>query len=431
MTRSLALLVLCAALAGCHSGSSGSSKPDAKKGSDSKSGGADKSADAGKSSGAGQKSGGSGSKDSGGSVPTDAVQIAPADQPRAGIQWAAVVVKAMPRVLTVPGQVVMDERHTDRIGALADGRIQSVSVLPGDFVHRGQTLAQLHSHMVHETVAALLQAFAAMTRQQSAVTFATQKRDRYARLYSIQAASLEEKQGSDQELAQANKDLADAEANMRAEREHLAELLQVPPESLKPNNLYDRELVPIRAVADGVVITRSVTVGQVLNTGDEAFVTSNLATVWVNASVNETDLPRIRSGATASVLQAGKDALPGTLTMLGDVVDPQTRTLPVRIVVPNRGTRLRPGMFVSAAINEPDTRSAIFVPADALQDVNGFRVVFVTTDGKIFYARAVQTGSQTNGMVEITEGLQPTDHVVVKGAFMVKGELLKGTVGEG
>ena len=117
--------------------------------------------------------------------------------------------------------------------------------------------------------------------------------------------------------------------------------------------------------------------------------------------------------------------------MLGDVVDPQTRTLPVRLSVPNPGTRLRPGMFVTAAIAEPLTHTAIFVPADAMQDVNGFPVVFVTADGITFQARAVKTGAQTDGLVEVVEGLGPADHVVVNGAFMVKGELLKGTVGEG
>ncbi|HEY9136878.1 MAG TPA: efflux RND transporter periplasmic adaptor subunit [Terriglobus sp.] len=422
MKRSVTLLVLYVGLAGCHRDSGDGAKPDARQTS------------AGSQSGTGTKDNGTTASDAkGGSVPTNAVRIATADQPRAGIQWAAVTVRTIPTVITVPGQVTMDERHTEHIGALADGRIQNVYVLPGDLVHRGQTLATLHSHTVHETVAALTQAFAAVGRQQSAVTFATQTRDRYAKLYSIQAASLEEKQKSEQQLAQANKDLIDADANVRAEREHLAELLQVPPESLKPNNLYDRELVPIRAVADGVVISRNVTVGQVLNTGDEAFVTSNLATVWVNASLNEKDVPQVRPGAVATVTQQGaqEQGLQGIVNMLGDVVDPQTRTLPVRIVVSNRATKLRPGMFVSAAIAAPQMRTAVFVPSDAIQDVNGFRVVFVTQDGSTFYARAVETGIQTNGMVEITQGLAATDRVVVRGAFMVKGELLKGTVGEG
>jgi membrane fusion protein, heavy metal efflux system len=367
------------------------------------------------------------------SVPADAVHIEQQNQGRAGIAVAPVTVRVMPTTLTVPAQVAMDEKHTQHIGALADGRIESVLVLPGDAVRRGQTLATLHSHTVHETVAALTQAFAAVQRQESAVGFATTTRDRYARLYSIQAASLEEKQKSDQDLAQASKDLADAQANVIAEREHLGELLQVRPESLTPSNLYNRELIPVRAVADGVVITRNVTVGQVVSTGDETFVTSNLRTVWVTASLDEKQIALVRPGAVATATIAGSPstAFRGEVELIGDVVDPQTRTLPVRIVVPNPAMRLRPGMFVTAAIAGQSTRDAIFVPSDALQDINGFRVVFTTRDGTTFYARVVKTGTESNGMVEITDGLAASDRVVVKGAFMVKGELLKGTVGEG
>jgi multidrug efflux pump subunit AcrA (membrane-fusion protein) len=375
----------------------------------------------------------SGEQRTGGPAPTDTVRISREDQPRAGIQIAAVTVQRMPRTLMTAGQVAMDERRTNHIGALADGRIERVYVLPGDAVRAGQTLATLHSHTVHETVAALLQAFAAVSRQQSAVIFATQARDRYAKLYSIQAASLEEKQRSEQDLAQAKKDLTDADASVRAEREHLAELLQVPPQSLQPDTIYDRELIPVRAVSAGFVINRNVTPGQVVSTGDEAFVTSDLATVWVNAAVNEKDVPELHRGASVTVTTQANagEGLKGTVAMLGDVVDPQTRTLPVRVSVPNPGTRLRPGMFVTAAISEPRTQDAIFVPEGALQDIDGFRVVFLTTDGVTFHARAVKIGIQTGGLVEITEGLSPSDHVVVAGAFMVKGELLKGTVGEG
>ena len=116
--------------------------------------------------------------------------------------------------------------------------------------------------------------------------------------------------------------------------------------------------------------------------------------------------------------------------MLGDQLDPQTRTIPVRLAVPNQGTRLRPGMFVTANIDEPASATAIFVPQDALQDVNGLQVVFVTYDGTSFQVRAVKPGTRSEGLVQIVEGLNPTDHVVVDGAFMVKGELLKGSVGE-
>jgi len=362
----------------------------------------------------------------------DTVKILTVDQARAGIKTDRVLVKRMPRTLVVSGQVAMDEKHTSHIGALADGRVESVTVLPGDFVRHGQTIATIHSHTVHETVAALTQAYTAVARQKSAVSFANQARDRYARLYEIQAASLEEKQRSEDDLALVQKNLADAQATLIAEREHLAEILQVAPESLQLGSLYDKEVVPVRPPADGVVIGRNITVGQVVTTGNEIFVISNLSTVWVNAAVNEKDVPLLRVGRSASIsLQPSvQRALSGTVTMIGDLVDPQTRTLPVRIVVANPGATLKPGMFVSAAISEPETKDAIFVPQDALQDINGFKVVFTTLDGVTFHATTVRSGVQSGNLVEILEGLSVTDRVVVNGAFMVKGEMLKGSIGE-
>ena len=361
------------------------------------------------------------------------VKIDPADQQRAGIAIAPVEVRAMPQFLTVTGQVQMDEQHTSHIGALADGLITAVYVLPGATVHRGALLAQIHSHTVHETVGALVQAYAAADRQRGAIAFAQQAVQRYAHLYSIQAASLEEKQRADQALLQANQDLADAQASVHMEREHLSELLQVSPESLTANHLYDKELVPIRSPIDGVVISRMVTVGQVLSTGGEAFTVSNLSTVWVTAAVNEKDLSLLHHGASVDVTIQGypNTAFHGRVAMIGDTVDPQTRTIPVRIVVLNPATQLRPGMFATASIAGTQTRTAIFVPEDALQDINGNQVVFVTADGVALRAQVVKLGVRSLGRVEVLDGVKPNDRVVVRGAFMVKGELLKGTMGDG
>jgi cobalt-zinc-cadmium efflux system membrane fusion protein len=364
---------------------------------------------------------------------SDVVKISAEDQRRVGIQVQPVVVQQVPRTLSVTGQVEMDEQLTSHLGTIADGRITAVNVLPGAIVRRGQVLGDLHSHMVHETVGALVQAYAAVDRQRGAVAFAVQAQERYHHLYSIQASSLEEFQRSDQDLLQAQKLLVDAEANVRMEREHLSELLQVSPESLTPNTLYDKELIPIRSPIDGVVIARNVTVGQVVATGFEAFVVSNLNTVWVTASVNEKDLPLVHGGVPAEVVSQGypDQAFRGHVEMIGDLLDPQTRTVPVRVVVPNPGTRLRPGMFASAHIAESQTSVAIFVPEEALQDINGMKVIFTTTDGTTFKAKTVNVGTRSQGKTEIIDGLNPDDHIVVRGAFIVKSEMLKGTMGEG
>ena len=161
--------------------------------------------------------------------------------------------------------------------------------------------------------------------------------------------------------------LVDAEANVHMEREHLSELLQVSPESLNAGNLYDRELIPIRSPIDGVVIARNISVGQVVDTGFVAFDISNLSTIWVTAAVNQQDLSSIHQGAVADVVTAGfpDQVFHGRVAMIGDTLDPETRTVPVRVVVPNPGTKLRPGMFASAHIAKPATREAVFVPEDA------------------------------------------------------------------
>ena len=394
-------------------------------------------ASASKSKGGDSKSGkgGSGGSDSkGGSAPQDkdTVTLTPEQQQQAGIRIAEVDVQPVARSLDVNGQVGMDEQHTAHIGALADGRITGVYVLPGANVRRGQTLAELHSHTVHETVGALLQAFADLDRQHGAVAFAQGARDRYQHLYSIQAASLEESQHANQQLVQAQTDLAAAEATVHMEREHLSELLQVNPETLNRTNLYNRELVPVRSVIDGTVITRTVTPGMVVQTGADTFIVSNLSTVWITAALNEKDITLVRLGASARVTTDAYpgQTFPGRVGLVGDTLDPATRTIPVRIVVPNPGIKLRPQMFATASIAQPETRPAVFAPEDALQDVNGLQAAFVTADGKTFRAQAVEIGTRAGHRVEITNGLKPGDHIAVAGAFMIKSELLKGSMGE-
>lgn len=366
-------------------------------------------------------------------VPVGTVRIDPANLQRAGIRVAGVEVRRMPQQLSVAGQVAMDERHTEHIGARADGVVERVLVLPGDMVRAGQLLALLHSHSVHETAGTLAQAYAAVNRQTSAVHFQELNRTRYQRLLELKVASQEEAQRADQELQAARQQLADADATVRMEREHLSELLQVSPSSITPQTLYQQELVPIRAEGAGSVVDRLVTPGQVLTAGQPTFTVTDLRTVWVMAAVNEESVPRIHRGDAAHITTQGLGGtqLAGTVGMLGDQLDPQTRTLPVRIVVPNPGLRLRPGMFATAAIDLGATQQAIFVPEGAVQDVNGFKAVFVTPDNTNFTVRAVKLGEHRDGMVQVLQGLSPTDHIVVDGAFMVKGELLKGSVGEG
>jgi membrane fusion protein, heavy metal efflux system len=87
-------------------------------------------------------------------------------------------------------------------------------------------------------------------------------------------------------------------------------------------------------------------------------------------------------------------------------------------------------MFTSVRIAEPMTTSRIFVPEDALQEIGGQSVVFVSPDGTHFHTQPVTTGMHTGGEAEVVNGLQPGDRIVAKGSFMVKSEMLKSTMNE-
>jgi len=87
-------------------------------------------------------------------------------------------------------------------------------------------------------------------------------------------------------------------------------------------------------------------------------------------------------------------------------------------------------MFASVRIAEPMTTNRMFVPEDALQEIGGQSVVFVSRDGTHFRAQPVSTGMHSGGEAEVVNGLQPGDRIVVNGSFMVKSEMLKSSMSE-
>jgi RND family efflux transporter MFP subunit len=362
---------------------------------------------------------------------SDTVELTVEQQRQAGVRTASVETRSAPQSLIVTGKVSMDEQHTAHIGALADGIVENVYVLPGDNVRAGQSLAKLHSHLIHETAGALAQAYAQVQEKQGALRFAEQARVRYEHLYNIRAASAEEDQHAKQQLIQAQAELLMAEASVHQEREHLSELLQVKAESLNVDNIFKFEDIPIRTPLSGVVIKRNVTAATVVQAGTEAFVVSDPSTVWVTGAVNEKDIALVKIGSPVTVKVQGypNELFHGRVGQLGSALDSETRTVPVRVVVPNSGLKLRPEMFATAEIHESVTHPAIFIPEDAVQEIKGIPTVFVAVDRDHFRAQSVTLGTRSDGHVEVFQGLRQGDRVAIAGAFMVKSGLLKSSLG--
>jgi membrane fusion protein (multidrug efflux system) len=172
----------------------------------------------------------------------------------------------------------------------------------------------------------------------------------------------------------------------------------------------------IKAPFTGVITTRLVSLGALVQPGDAVAVLNTSDPIEISFAVPETDLAGIRQGQTVIAQFAGfaDSEFRGELRTTGAEVDPTTRSAVVYAAVPNPDQRLRPGMFAPVTLVIGQRDNAILLPESALL-VEGRRVeVFVIEDGKSF-RRRVQIAKRYPGLVEIAEGIEPGTPVVTSG----------------
>jgi cobalt-zinc-cadmium efflux system membrane fusion protein len=143
------------------------------------------------------------------------------------------------------------------------------------------------------------------------------------------------------------------------------------PADRQPRNAEADE-VPIIAPAAGYVLEKNVTPGRTIAPGQDAFVIGDLSEVWMLAAVRQEELAQLHVGQSVSVTAPGNDErMKGTITNLGQELDPTTRVMPVRIVLSNPGGRLRPEMLVNAEIPIGAATPTLMVPSDAVSKSTG------------------------------------------------------------
>jgi cobalt-zinc-cadmium efflux system membrane fusion protein len=187
----------------------------------------------------------------------------------------------------------------------------------------------------------------------------------------------------------------------------------------------------LKTLLDGVIIEKHVTRGEAVTPESQAFVVADLETVWIDLSVYQRDLTRIRAGQPARVLAGhGLPEAQGVVSYVTPVVDERTRTATARIVLDNPEGFWRPGMFATAEVSVERSEVEIAVPASSLQSRGDETLVFVRSDAG-FRPRRVTIGRRDSRWVEIREGLAPGEEIVVQGGFTVNSELLRNEIGGG
>ena len=323
--------------------------------------------------------------------------------------------------LQAPAVLAVDESRTARIGALSEGVVVDVAVDVGQAVGSGAALARVHSHIVHDAWAAYRTAAAERRRRDAQAALARQDESRGERLLAAKAIASQELARLRVERIAADEalDMAGAELQRASEDLHL---LGLAGEDTAP--VRRGEYVVVRTPQAGVLLDRLVTPGTAVTPGTPMFVVADLASLWAIAEIDEAHLPQLAVGRRADMTVSAYpgERIPITIAFIGQVVNPQTRRVTVRGVVDNKDGRLKPQMFASVQLPIEDARQVLAIPAEAVQELDGERVVFVETSAGRFVPRTVVTGPEEAGSVEIRRGITAGERIAVKGAFLLKSQ---------
>jgi Cu(I)/Ag(I) efflux system membrane fusion protein len=182
-------------------------------------------------------------------------------------------------------------------------------------------------------------------------------------------------------------------------------------------------IVTVTTPVGGVIQTLDVRQGMTVNMGQNLAQVTGLATVWLNAAVPEAQAGQVRvgQGARAELAAFPGETFIGKVTAVLPTAQAESRTLTVRVELPNRDVRLKPGMFATVHLAGA-TRPALSVPSEAVIRTGARALVMLAGPGGRFQPVEVQVGREAGDRSEILAGLAEGDKVVASGQFLIDSE---------
>jgi cobalt-zinc-cadmium efflux system membrane fusion protein len=353
------------------------------------------------------------------------VTLAPEAVASAQIELASATSKPLETGIRVSARLALAQHKMAHVTSRVPGRIDAIRVKLGDRVKKGTVLAIFESAELGRTRADY---HAAVTRLR--VAKATHDREEELVRKGISAERVLREAEAALAAANAEVDAADA-------RLHAFGLSEAEIKSLKTNEHYESTF-PLRSPIDGKVLAIEGTVGQSVEGTAHIFTIGDPSELWALLDIfeNQLSMVTVRQEVELTVTAFPNEKFAGRVDYIGDLVEETTRTIHVRVVVPNPDGRLKPGMFASAEIASTSTtgvsrKTSVVIPREAVQQIGDKEVVFVPAGENRYEVVPVFTGQSSIKEVEIVRGLDPGTKVVVRGAFVLKSELSKGSMGEG
>ncbi|MBS1799533.1 MAG: efflux RND transporter periplasmic adaptor subunit [Acidobacteria bacterium] len=321
--------------------------------------------------------------------------------------------------LRVAAHVETDAQRIAHVGSPVAGRILKLLVFEGQNVKAGTALAMLHSTDLSDTQFALIKA----ASQRDLAATSVKRAEQLVEADVIGRAELERRRA---ELLQAGTEAASYRTQLRGLGMTESQIHQ-----LETTRKLSADY-PIVTPKSGTVLKREIAIGQVVQPADPAFTIADLSNVWIVANVPEEDAGPLRKGIEVEVkIPALPDRkITGRLSFVSPIVDPDTRTVAVRMEVPNPNGLLKPDELASMTfIGHTDKK--LTVPNAAVVREDNKDCVFVQIAPEKFILREVSLGEEENDRRVVLDGVKPNERIVTEGAFHLNNQrrqnAIKGT----
>jgi cobalt-zinc-cadmium efflux system membrane fusion protein len=309
------------------------------------------------------------------------------------------------------GTVDWDADHTTQAITQVTGPISKILVDTGSIVKEGDPLLYVASPDITNAIAAYRKA-------KNRMDFETRTLERSRDLLAHRATAQKDLESVEADYNDASTDLQNALQALRIFGITANEI-----EEAQRQGVAINPQLAVRSPISGMVVQKLVFPGQLIQAGaTTCFAITEVSRVWVQGHIYEKDLTSVRVG---DPVEETNSALPvifhGVISYIGAMVDPSTRTTPVRIVTGNPKGLLKKDLFVDAVIHTRTRKDVLAVPTSAvLYDPDNMPFVYVQTDGSQFAQRMVTIGAQQNSEFEVVSGLKEGEKVVTEGSVFLQ-----------